>query len=185
MAKIDGDISSIYMTSAAYTGVKSEKKTEDVKRSGKTRFLGIFDNIKNKNAGDLGHLGPLPDLPVSDETVNVLMDEDRSTGDTLRDRPFPDEILKYKKAVRNFMHYVVENCYSLGKEAGIHKFEKPGYKGPKWTDEAKKQNAYTKINIIDKKLEDMAAMLLSGQKQQLEITSRLEEIKGLLIDLLE
>jgi uncharacterized protein YaaR (DUF327 family) len=185
MAVIDGDIPSVYMTPAPYSRAQDSKKPEDTKRGGKTRFSSIFDDIRTKGAEDFGPLGPLADLPVSEETLNVLMDEGRSAGDTLRDRPFPEEILRYKKAVRDFMHYIVENCYSLEHEAGIQKFERPGYKGPLWTDEAKKRKAYTKVQVIDKKLEDMAAMLLSGQKQQLEIAARLEEIKGLLIDLLE
>jgi uncharacterized protein YaaR (DUF327 family) len=182
MAKIEAD-PSVFMTPSAYTRVKNEKKTEDSKRGGKTRFSPIFDDITGKS--DTGPLGLPPNLPVSEETLNLLMDGVRSAGDSLRERPFPDEILLYKKAVRDFMHYVVKNCYSLDHVAGIQKFEKPGYKGPLWDSEAKKRLVYTKIEGIDKKLEDLAAMLLSGQTRQLEIASRLEEIKGLLVDLME
>lgn len=182
MAKIDGDISSIFMNPASYINVKDEKKTENAKRTGKTQFSSIFSDAKRKTAGELG---PLPDMPVSEETINLLMDEVRSAGDSLRDRPLPEEILNYKRAVRNFMHYVVENCYSLEQEAGIPNFLKPGYKGPRGTSEAMKGKRHTKLTVIDKKLEDLATMLLSGQKQQLTLISRLEEIRGLLIDLLE
>ena len=182
MAKVDTDVPSFYMNPSAYTHVKDDKKTKGTKRSGKTEFARVFDEIRGKAAGELG---PLESLPVSEETLNELMDEVRSTGDTLRNRPFPSEILRYKQAVRNFMHYVVENCYSLDHEAGIPKFLKPGYTGSRGTDEARKRFTYTKIQVIDKKLEDMAAMLLSSQMPQLELASRLEEIKGLLIDLLQ
>ena len=167
------------MNPAAYSQVKEEKKT---KRSGKTEFSRIFEEIRGKTAGELG---PLENLPVSEETLNLLMDEVRSAGDTLRNKPFPSEILLYKQAVRNFMHYIIENCYSLDHETGIPKFLKPGYKGMRGTPEAMKQITYTKIQVIDKKLEDLAAMLLSSQMQQLELASRLEEIKGLLIDLMQ
>ena len=130
-------------------------------------------------------MGPLRDLPASEETLNLLMDEVRSAGDTLRGRPFPDEIIRYKQAVRNFMHYIVENCYSLEHEAGIRRSQRPGYSGPRGTPESMEQLRYTKIQVIDKKLEDMAAMLLASQMPQLELASRLEEIKGLLIDLMQ
>jgi len=184
MAKVDGDLS-VFMTPSMYANVKDDKKTENAKRGGKTRFSNIFESTKNRNAIESGLLGPLPDMPVSEETLNVLMDEVRSTGDTLRDRPFPDEILSYKKAVRNFMHYVVENCYTVDHDTGIPKFIKPGYNGPRGTPESMKRITYTKIQVIDKKLEDLAAMLLSGQKQQLELAARLEEIRGLLVDLMQ
>jgi uncharacterized protein YaaR (DUF327 family) len=179
VAKVDADVSSLFMNPSAYTQVKDDaKKTKGIKRSGKTEFSRIFEEIRG------GDLGPLRDLPASEETLNALMDDVRSAGDTLRSRPFPDEIMRYKQAVRNFMHYVVENAYGLGKEEGIPRFLKPGYKGPRGTPEAMKSTVYVKIQVIDKKLEDMAAILLSGQTAQLELTSRLEEIKGLLIDLL-
>lgn len=183
MARVEGDVPAFYMNPAVYTPVKEEaKKSKGVKRSGATEFSRLFEEIRGKTAGELG---PLSNLPVSEETLNFLMDEVRSTGDTLRTRPFPDEIMRYKQAVRNFMHYVVQNSYALNHETGIPKFLKPGYKGPRGTPDAMKQLSYTKIEVIDKKLEDLAAILLSSQASQLELASRLEEIKGLLIDLLQ
>jgi len=186
MARVDGDVPSLYMNPAVYAPVKKEEykkaKTARTGHSGKTEFSRIFDGLRGNAAGELG---PFPNLPVSEETINLLIDEVRSAGDTLHSRPFPDEIIRYKQAVRNFMHYVVEHCYNLNHETGIPKFLKPGYKGPRGTPEAMKQITYTKIEIIDKKLEDMAAMLLASQMPQLELASRLEEIKGLLIDLLQ
>jgi uncharacterized protein YaaR (DUF327 family) len=173
MARVDGEVPPLYMNPAVYSQVKKEEpqKTKKTGHSGKTEFSRIFDQVRGKTAGELG---PLPDLPVSEETINLLMDEVRSAGDILRGRPFPDEIIRYKRAVRNFMHFVVEHCYDLHHETGIPN-----------TPEAMKQITYTKIEVIDKKLEDLAAMLLASQATQLELASRLEEIKGLLVDLLK
>jgi len=184
MAMVDGELSPLFMNPSVYSQVKKEepKKAKSVGHTGKTEFSRIFDEIRGKTAGELG---PLPNLPVSEETINLLMDEVRSAGDILRSRPFPEEIIRYKQAVRNFMHFVVDHCYELDHETGIPKFLKPGYKGPRGTPEAMKQITYTKIEVIDKKLEDLAAMLLASQSTQLELASRLEEIKGLLIDLMQ
>ncbi|MCL2042573.1 MAG: YaaR family protein [Treponema sp.] len=182
MAKVDTEVQSLLMNPSAFTQVKDNKKTKGTMRSGKTEFSRIFEEIRGKTADELG---PVKDLPVSEETLNNLMDDVRSAGDTLRKRPLQDEIIRYKQAVRNFMHYVVNNCYSLDHETGIPKKFKYGYKGPRNTLEADRQITYTKIQVIDKKLEDLAAMLLTSQMQQLEIASRLEEIKGLLVDLMQ
>jgi len=188
MAKVDGTDTSFYMNPAAYSQVKpdksDEKKTGGIRqgaRSTKSDFSRLFDDLRGKT-GDA--LGPLKDLPVSEETVNYLMDEVRSNGDALRDRPFPEEVLRYKQAVRNFLNYIVQNSYSLDREEGIANFLKPGFKGRRGTPEAMDSTAYTKIQVIDKKLEDLAAMLLKSQIHKLELVSRLEEIRGLLIDLL-
>jgi uncharacterized protein YaaR (DUF327 family) len=182
MSKIDGTDPSLYMNPGAFGQVKDEKKPKGVRRGEKTDFSLLYDNLRGKTADELG---PLQNLPVSDETVNKLMDGVRDAGDKLKSRPFGEEIMRYKQAVRNFINYVVQNCYSKEYEEGIPNKLKPGFKGRRSTPEATERNHYVKIQVIDKKLEDLAAMLLSSQARQMELVSRLEEIKGLLIDLLQ
>ncbi|MCL2190710.1 MAG: YaaR family protein [Treponema sp.] len=181
MAKIDAD-PSLFMSPLAYANVKDEKKNKGTNRTDRLEFSRLFDEIRNNTAGELGAVA---NLPVCEEALDFLMDEVRSTGDALQSKPFPDEILRYKRAVRNFVHYVVKNGYELNHETGVPKFLKANYKGPRGTPEAMKQLSYTKIQVIDERLETLAAMLLSSQKQQIEIASRLEEITGLLVDLLQ
>jgi len=180
MAKVDADLS-LFMTPKAYANIKEEKKPRDSGNTRKPEFARLFDEIRNNAAGGIGSVAK---LPVCEETLDFLMDEVRSAGDTLRGRPFPEEILSYKSAVRNFIHYVVQNGFELNHETGIPKFLKANYKGPRGTPEAMKQLGYTKIQVIDERLETLAAMLLSSQKEQIEIAARLEEITGLLVDLL-
>jgi len=180
MAKVDAD-PSLFMNPLAYSQVKDEKKSRDAGRAGKSEFARLFDEIRNSANVELGMVA---NLPVCEETLSFLMDEVRSAGDTLKNKPIPDEIIRYKQTVRNFMHYVVKNGFDLSDEAGIPKFLKANYKGPRGTPEAMEQRRHVKIRVIDERLETLAAMLLSSQKHQLEITSRIEEITGLLVDLL-
>jgi uncharacterized protein YaaR (DUF327 family) len=182
MSKIDGTDPSIYMNPGTFGQVKEEKKSKGIRRGEKTEFSELFDNLRGKTAEELG---PLRNLPASDEAVNTLMDEVRDSGDRLKSRPFAEEIMRYKQAVRNFINYVVQNCYSKENEDGILNKFKPSFKGKRSTPEATEAKRYVKIQVIDKKLEDLAAMLLSSQGRQMELVSRLEEIKGLLIDLLQ
>jgi uncharacterized protein YaaR (DUF327 family) len=184
MAKVDGPDTSFYMNPNAYTQIKQDKSGDrkGVRRSEKTDLSRLFEKKKKKTADELG---PLQNLPVSDDSVNLLMDEVRDTGDRLKSRPLPEEIMRYKQAVRNFINYVVQNCYSKENEEGIQNKYKPGFKGRRSTPEAEQSKGYVKIQIIDKKLEDLAAMLLSSQVNQLQLVSRLEEIRGLLVDLLQ
>jgi uncharacterized protein YaaR (DUF327 family) len=182
MAKVDSADTSFYMNPSAYTQVKDEKKSRGIRRGERTDFSRIFDDLRSKTADELG---PLADLPVSDETVNMLMDDVRSAGDILKTRPLSEEIMRYKQAVRSFINYVVKNSYSLDREEGLPNFMKPGFKGRRGTPKAMEGTGYTKIQVIDRKLEDLAAMLLSSQIRQMELVSRLEEIRGLLVDLLQ
>jgi len=186
MAKVDTtDIPSFYMNPSAYSQVKGDgKKTKgrEVRRKDGLDFSRVFDDARGRTADELG---PLREMPVSEEAISILMDDVRSAGDILKSRPFPDEIIRYKQAVRNFMHYVVKNSYALEHEEGIPKFLKPGFSGQRGTQDSMSKKQYTKIQVIDKKLEDLAAMLLSSQLPQLELAARLEEISGLLVDLLQ
>jgi uncharacterized protein YaaR (DUF327 family) len=183
MAKIDApDPSGMFLNPAAYSQTKEETKKargRPVRGAPKTSFSRLLEEEKS------AALGPAPDLPVSEETLDRLMDDVRCAGDDLRNRPFPDEILKFKKAVRNFMYYVVENGYQIHESAGVPKFLKPGFKGPRGTPESRERRVYIQVRVIDKKLEDMAAVLLTSQIGQLELAARLEEITGLLVDLLQ
>ncbi|MCL2440450.1 MAG: YaaR family protein [Treponema sp.] len=186
MAKVDGTDPSLYMNPSAYSQLKhgkaDDKKSKGIRGSGKTEFSNLFNELRGKTADQIGQLR---DMPVSEESVNILMDEVRDTGDRLKSRPLPEEIMNYKQAVRNFINYVVQNCYTLDYEEGIKNKYKPGYKGRRSSPAAEDSKGYTKISVIDKKLEDLAAMLLSSQAPQMELVSRLEEIRGLLIDLLQ
>ncbi|MDR2257777.1 MAG: YaaR family protein [Treponema sp.] len=183
MAKVDlPDPSGMFLNPAAYSQVRAETKKaqgRQIRGAPKTSFSRLLEDEKN------AALGPVPDLPVSEETLDRLMDEVRCAGDDLRNRPFPDEILLFKKAVRNFMFYVVENGYQIHESQGVPKFLKPGFRGTRGTPESRERRVYVQVQVIDKKLEDMAAMLLTSQMDQLELAARLEEITGLLVDLLQ
>jgi uncharacterized protein YaaR (DUF327 family) len=184
MAKIDfPDPSGIFLNPAGHSPAQPEtKKTRSRPARGaqKASFSTLLEAEKSEAA-----LGPLPDLPVSDETLDRLMDDVRAAGDELRNRPFADEIIRYKRAVRDFIHYVVKNGFQVQKSAGVPKFLKAGYRGGHGTPESRERKGYIQVQVIDKKLETMAAMMLTSQMSQLELTARLEEITGLLIDLLQ
>lgn len=184
MAKVDGADNSLYMNPAVYSQIKQEKS--ETKRAkgipGDKSFSRVFDDLRGKTAEGLG---PLRHLPVTEETINNLMDDVRDAGDVLKSRPLPEEIMRYKQAVRNFINFVKENAYAIEHDEGILNKFKPQFKGRRNTPEAEEWKGYTKIQVIDKKLESLAAMLLSSQMKQLELVSRLEEIRGLLIDLLQ
>ena len=157
-------------------GLKLEtKKTKakgELRGSRKTLFSDILGDFLPASE----ELGPLRKIAPSEEALTELMDEVHSAGSDLKDRPFHDEILRYKKAVRNFVNYVVENGYELQKIDGIKK--KKVIRGEtRWKD-----MVYHQVKIIDRKLEELAAAILSGQTTQLERVSKLDEIRGLLVD---
>jgi len=173
MERVDSSTASL-LNSALQSGlkpaVKKAKTKEELQGNRKFKFAEILENFAPS-------LGPLKDSAPSEEVLAELMDAVHSTGSDLKDRPFPDEILRYKKAVRDFIHYVVENCYEVHKDQGIKK--KVVIRGEaKWKDVV-----YHQVRVIDKKLEELATAILSGHTNQLQRVSKLDEITGLLVDL--
>ncbi|MDR0450307.1 MAG: YaaR family protein [Treponema sp.] len=186
MAKVDlSDPIAPVLNPAAYAKAQGEAKNsrdKTVRRGGKALFSSLLEQTREEAAGELGELR---DLPPSREAAEKLLDDVRSAGDDLRDRPFPQEILRYKKAVRDFIHYVVENGLAVEEQIGIPKGRLPGYRGRRGGPDSQDRNRYSIVQVADRKLEEMAARLLSDQLSQLELLARLEEINGLLVDLLQ
>jgi len=158
------------LNSGQKTTVKKAQTKEELKGSRKSKFSEILETFAPT-------LGPLKELAPSEEALTELMDAVHSAGSNLKDRPFPDEILRYKKAVRDFVHYVVENGFEVQKNQGIKK--KVVIRG----ETTWHAGVYHQVRVIDQKLEELAAAVLSGQTGQLERVSKLDEITGLLVDL--
>ena len=151
---------------------KKAKDKGDLSLRRRTFFSQMLDS--SSQAGDLG---PLRELAPSEEALTELMDAVHSAGSDLVERPFPDEILRYKRAVRNFINYVIENGYELEKNHGIKK--KVIVRGEtEW-----KSKIYSQIKVVDQKLEELAAAILSGQADKLNRISKLDEVTGMLVDL--
>jgi len=174
MDKIDFTGASLVGTSLR-PGLKPEPKKTRAKGESKGIYKTLFSDMLEKTAAS--ELGPLRELTPSEEALTELMDDVHSAGSDLIERPFHDEILKYKKAVRDFMHYIVENGYELQTIPGMKK--KTIVRGEaRWSDVV-----YHQVQVVDRKLEELAAAILSGQTTQLTRVSKLDEITGLLVDL--
>jgi uncharacterized protein YaaR (DUF327 family) len=183
MAKVDfpADPPGLFSDPAAYINPNTHPKTGRKRpgrasRTEKEGFSSVLERSQTLEAQEA--------LPVSEETVDRLLEDLRAAGDTLQKRPFPPEILVYKRAVRNFMRYVVDNSYQVEEQLGIPQYLRPNFKGPRGSADAQNRLSRHMIQVVDRRLEELAADLMKGQLSQLEILSRLEEIKGLLVDLI-
>jgi uncharacterized protein YaaR (DUF327 family) len=120
----------------------------------------------------------------SDAAIQELLDEVHSSGDKLKKKPFPEEVKQYKRAVRNFLHYIIENSYGVEKQIGIPNSLKNGFREPRGSPRALERKSYLVIQVVDQKLERLAAGIMAGQVTQLEILATVDEITGILVNLL-
>jgi uncharacterized protein YaaR (DUF327 family) len=147
---------------AARTETKKPGSKGGVKKNVFSRLLGEVREAEEASA--------LEDVSPSEEALQELLDDVHSAGDALRLRPLGEEIRRYKQAVRQFLRYVVANSYAVKTEGYLFNHEK---------------RCKVQIEVVDRKLEELAAGILSGQLGQVDILARLDEITGLLVDLLQ
>ncbi|MDR3337880.1 MAG: DUF327 family protein [Treponema sp.] len=183
MAKVDFPDTNFIFNPASYANIQAEagktKERAAVRENRKPKFSKILENAEAAGTEEPEN------IPASEEALQGLLDEVHSSGDDLKRRPFPEEIKRYKQAVRNFIHYVVENGYTVEDQTGIPNFLRPGYKGQRGTEEAKARKKHTLVKVVDQKLERLAAGIMAGQLNQLQLLTRIDEIAGLLVNLLQ
>ncbi len=147
---------------------RTEKKKDRIKRKGllRKRFSSFVERA------EYGELRSDIDLSSQDDdlTLEEMLDGVHETGEKLKEHPSVSLIREYKHAVGRFLKFVVENSLSL--EERVSGFN------------ILKRKRFTIIKIIDEKLERLAAAVLTNQREQLEVLRRVDEINGLLVDLL-
>ncbi|MBN2050952.1 MAG: DUF327 family protein [Spirochaetales bacterium] len=145
-------------------------KNEKVEKKKKTSFF-FLETLEKVDAGAGGTLqGDMAfdeDIPLED-----MLDEIHSCGDKLKEAPSLSLVMEYKQAVRNFMHYVIRESLKTETKEGAR------------FNPLRKQKRFTIVRVVNDKLERLAAGILQSQKPQLDLLKSIDEINGLLVDLM-
>jgi len=149
-----------------------QKKNDEGKKAG--RGKGIFRTSLAKaideNDAAEGSGAGLP-AEYSDGPIGDLLDAVHEAGDRLKEHLSIAQVQAYKNAVRNFVHHVVENAWSVEKKTS--------------GGNILKRKEFYRLAVIDESLEKLAAEILRNQRDRLEILRRIDEINGMLVDLLQ
>ena len=103
-------------------------------------------------------------------SLEELLDEVHASGSDLLEAQSLEAIKRYRGAVKGFLALVLARMLSLEQNssaAGVAK-----------------RKRFMQIRVVDQKLERLVAELLASQHRQLDILGRVNEIGGLLVDLL-
>jgi uncharacterized protein YaaR (DUF327 family) len=101
--------------------------------------------------------------------VEDLLDAVFSSGDRLKKSITTDSIRDYRQKVKEFITFVVRRGMAAEETtsgAGIMK-----------------RKRFTLVKVIDEKLEALAASVLAAQREQIAILAQIDEINGLLVNL--
>ena len=156
---------------------KTRQKEQEEVRTRKTRsFLDVIFDSKPEEIAEIDYEKQLEGLTAEEKKKAVedilagLQDKVYACGANLADNINTDTINEYKAAVKSFVNFAVN--HSLDVKSVISGGLNP-----------MKQKNYVIVKIINEKVERLTKELLFNQLEKLQILERLDEIKGLLVNL--
>ena len=152
------------LTGAPIPFYQPDKKKVEKKRPAKSVFSGLVESSRADGTA------PSEEMEFSD--LETILDEIHQAGEALAEDPGMRKVMAYKRRIQAFLRYVVKETRALEHQDGARLSI---FKAPK---------RYTLISVVDRKLEQLAAGILQNQTDKLEILQKVEEIQGMLIDII-
>ena len=169
-----------YIAAAQFSAAKAEaekkkKEAEAAGKSGPARMKQKFAEMMSRPEPGVEADSKLPpeiEGKSFDDALSFLLDEVTMAADDLKKNPYTDAFPKYRKKIAQFMHFIVKNCYEVNESVGTVTRRNPNPK-----------KRYI-IKIVDDKLDQLAREILFNQADQLNLLAKVDEINGLLVDLI-
>ena len=102
--------------------------------------------------------------------LHLMMEEITHQGKRLTKHMDVRDMKKYRLLIKNFMNEIVNHS---------HKFSRENF-----LDRRGRHRVYGMIKLIDENLDALAIELIKDEKDQIAILSKIDEIRGLLLDIL-
>lgn len=174
MDGVDSVSSGLYFNATQFVAAENARKTNKKEKSGqvkKSAFATAFEKSR------LEHQLQMEGFPVEiagmevEEAARFLKDAADMAADKLKECQMPEYFADYRKKVSQFMRYVVKNNFTIEQHA------RPPRRG-------RKVQPQTQVVVINQKLDELARWLLSGHSETLLMLKKIDEINGLLVDLM-
>ena len=104
------------------------------------------------------------------ERLGFMMKDIIQQGDKLARHMDIRDMKHYRQLIKNFMNEIVSRS---------HKFSRENF-----LDRRGRHRVYGMIKLIDENLDELAEELLKDEKDHIAILNKIDEIKGLLLDIL-
>ena len=124
-------------------------------------------NIKEKKV-EGSKFSTMLDLENKEQTeqeIKKMLDDIDIVGKRLASRRRLKDAKEYKKKIQRYLSFVVKNAYKLKKEPGPFNY-----------------GIHIKIDVINEKLDEMTKELINKEKDNIDIANKIEEIRGLIVD---
>jgi len=102
--------------------------------------------------------------------LNAMMDEIQAQGKKIAKHVDIKDLKHYRELIRQFMNEIVYRS---------HKFSRENF-----LDKKGRHRVYAMIKLVDKNLDELAVELIKEEKDHILILQKVDEITGLLLDIL-
>ena len=103
------------------------------------------------------------------EKLSGLLEEITGQGEKIKKRRDITDMRKYRSLIKDFMNEIVNRS---------HKFSRENF-----LDRRGRHRVYGIIRLIDENLDSLAEELMKEEKDHLAILGKIDEIKGMLLDI--
>ena len=103
------------------------------------------------------------------ERLNLMMEEIVMQGDRIVKRMDVRAVRRYRTLIKEFMNEIVNRS---------HKFSRENF-----LDRRGRHRVYGIIRLVDEKLDELAQELVNEESDKIAILARVDEIRGLLLDI--
>ena len=104
------------------------------------------------------------------ERLNLMMEEIVMQGDKIVKRMDVRDMRRYRTLIKDFMNEIVNRS---------HKFSRENF-----LDRRGRHRVYGIIRLVDENLDELAQALVSEECDKIAILAKVDEIRGLLLDIL-
>ncbi len=131
-----------------------ENKQESSSSSDEKFKFTLISNIKEK------------DLQVK---LKDMIEQINDQGDKIAKHMDIKDMRRYRQLVKGFMNEIVSRSHEFSRE--------------NFLDRRGRHRVYGIVKLVDKNLDDLAGELMKEEKDHLAIVSRIDDIRGLLLDI--
>lgn len=137
--------------------IKASSQVQSVKSTASSDDSFKFTLISNIEEKDL------------QEKLGNMMQEITEQGEKIAKHMDIKDMRKYRELVKGFLNEVVNRS---------HKFSRENF-----LDRKGRHRVYGIVKLVDKNLDELAGELVKEEKNHLEIVGRIDDIRGLLLDI--
>jgi uncharacterized protein len=104
----------------------------------------------------------------SEQELQEMLKDIEKLGGRLTKTGTLEDAQFFRSKIKEYLSYIIKNAYTVKRDSTSFSF-----------------SMHTRVEVINEKLDELTKEVLEQQKEAIDIAHRVEEIKGLLVDVMQ